>query len=732
MKKFHSLVVFALVLLFVAQSCKRRTEVNNTPDDISTIPIADLKAPDNFNFETHQDIYVRVKIANPISADTRYLIKVYSNVPGTGELVVSGLTDKSNFEFASNVRVPAGQQFLWIEKVDPDGTSEFHEVPASTFVSNVFDSKPEHVFTFQKTGSNMNCSSSCSQTYNNHSGNLNLNSKGTYCITGTFNGSITVGKDVNVKICANGTINSLTLNDKKSRVYILEDAELSIGNISTNNKSAEVRSWSDSVIVTGSVSQTGKFRNYGKLYLNSSLQLNSSAKFYNYGFLDVGGNVSINNDMFNYHFMTVDGNLTINSNGYFDTYCSVIVGGNMTVNDNIDMSELIDVGGNLVVNSNGDIDLYDGGLIICENLTLNDDIEGKTSKTSVVKVNDRTVINSNGELKGKLELCDNDGVETNNGKISSSAKIACNATLPSTTCRPNGFNNVVVQDDDNDGIPNEQDAYPNDADKAFDSYYPTGSTYANIGFEDLWPNKGDFDFNDMVIAYNLHKVLDADEKVVEAIFKVTVRSVGGSYDNGFGIQLDDITPSVISNVTGYNLSKNIVTLSANKTEASQDQAVIICFDSPEPIIQRTTGSFFNTIKDNPKGTSDTLEVKVTFSTPQDKSKFDAEKLNPFIFTNGRRGYEIHLGDFKPTSLADETLFGTGQDASNTQTGKYYKTANNLPWAIVIEETFDYPEEKAAINQTYKHFNAWAASGGVQQTTWFKDLAENRVLQFLFE
>lgn len=732
MKKLHSLIVFSLAILFVAQSCKRRTDVTETPDDISTIPIEELKAPDNFNFETHKDIYVRVKVANPATASTRYLIKVYTDVPGTKELVQSGLTSTSDFEFASNVRVPAGQEFLWIEKVNPDGTSEFHEVPASTFVSNVFDSKPEHVYTFTKTSSGMTCNSSCTQTYTNHSGNLNINGNKTICIKGTFNGSITLGSNSSVKICGSGTINSLTLNHSKSRAYILEGAEIRIDNLNINNKNAEVKNWSDSLVFTGSISLNGKLYNKGKMYVNSNLTINSNGKFYNYDFLDVGGNLTVNKDLYNYHFMTIDGNTTVNSNGYIDSYCSIRVKGNLTVNDDIDMSEVIDVEGNIVVNSNGDINFYDGALVTCENLTLNNDIEGKGSKTNVIKVNDRTVFNSNGEIKGKLDLCDDNGVETNNGKISSPAKLSCSATLPSTTCRPDGFNNVVVQDDDNDGIANEQDAYPNDANKAFDSYYPAESKFANIAFEDLWPNKGDFDFNDMVIAYKLQKVQNADEEVVEAIFEVTVRSVGGSYDNGFGIRLDDIAPGVISNVTGYNLSKNIVTLSSNKTESGQDKAVIICFDSPEPIITRTTGSFFNTIKTNPKGSSDTLRIKVTFTTPQDESKLAASKLNPFIFTNGRRGYEIHLGNFAPTSLADNTLFGTGQDASNSSTGKYYKTANNLPWAILIEETFDYPEEKAAINQTYNHFNEWAISGGTQKTTWFKDLAQYRNLVKIFE
>lgn len=726
MRKITFLVIPMLGLLFAVQSCKPRTQFNDDPQDINTLPIEEIKAPDNFNYETHKDLYVRVAVKNPISSSTRYLINIYTNVPGTQELVKSGLTNAADFEYATTIRVPAAQEFLWIERVNPDGTSEFHRVNANTFVSNVFDSKPENVYTFTKDGSGMDCNSSCDNSYNNHSGNLNLSGNTTTCITGSFNGSITVGNNATVKICAtSGTITSLTLNHSNSRVYILEDAQIKINNLNINNKNAEVKSWSDSVVMTGSLSQGGKIRNYGKFYVNGSMNINSNGDFKNYGWLNVGGSMNINDDMDNYHFMSVGGSLAVNSSSDFNTYCNLYVGGDLASNNEIKAYGLVKVVGQVTINSNGEIKLYDRALLTCDDMTLNDYIEGNGTGTSIVKVADRTVLNSNGQIKGTLNFCDSTGIETNNGDVKNPAQLSCTGTIPTSTCNPEGFNVVTVQDDDNDGVANEQDAYPNDASRAFNSYYPTASTFTNIAFEDLWPNTGDFDFNDMVIAYNMQKVLNADEEVVDVIFKVNVRAVGGSFDNGFGIQLNDINPSAVSTVTGHELSKSIVTLSANKTEANQDKAVIICFDSPEPTLQRATGSFFNTIQANGRGTSDTLSIKVSFSTPQAESALEPDKINPFIFTNGRRGYEVHLGNFAPTSLANTSLFGTGQDDSDPQNGRYYKTDNNLPWAISITETFSYPEEKAPVNVAYKFFNQWAISGGTQKTDWYRDEANYR-------
>lgn len=73
----------------------------------------------------------------------------------------------------------------------------------------------------------------------------------------------------------------------------------------------------------------------------------------------------------------------------------------------------------------------------------------------------------------------------------------------------------LTVDTDGDGIPDDDDDYPNDAAKAFDNYYPNPSSYASYAFEDLWPNMGDYDFNDLVIRFRINPITNANNKVVE-------------------------------------------------------------------------------------------------------------------------------------------------------------------------------------------------------------------------
>jgi LruC domain-containing protein len=289
---------------------------------------------------------------------------------------------------------------------------------------------------------------------------------------------------------------------------------------------------------------------------------------------------------------------------------------------------------------------------------------------------------------------------------------------------PNGVGNCVlagaIQDSDGDGVADEDDAYPNDATKAYDNVFPGESSLNTLAFEDLWPSQGDYDFNDLVVDYRFNEITNADNEVVEINATLKVRAVGGSQNNGFAIQLDNVNPSDIASVSGQVLTGSLFSVAGNGTENGQTNAVIPVFDSAENVINRDgNGSFFNTIPGTGgTGTSDVINLVITFSSPQ--QSIGNAPYNPFLIKNQQRGAEIHLADKQPTALADASLFGTGEDDSSVNAGRYYKTSNNLPWALDINGTFDYPVEGVDIIQAYLNLAEWALSNGEFFTDWYSN------------
>lgn len=275
-------------------------------------------------------------------------------------------------------------------------------------------------------------------------------------------------------------------------------------------------------------------------------------------------------------------------------------------------------------------------------------------------------------------------------------------------------------DNDNDGVNDDVDDYPNDPQRAVDLNYS-----GNIGFEDLWPSQGDYDFNDLVMKYDITHVMNGQNEVVDIDADWTIRAVGAGFKNGFGWEFNNVSPSAVSSVTGSSLSTGVITNASNGVESGQTYATVIAFDNVFNEIQHAGGAFINTVKADPTVPAVTKSMTINFSTPQNLNDVGLPPYNAFIFVDGDRTKEVHLSDERPTSLADQNLFGTIDDDSNVGQARYYKTNNNLPWAIHIYGDYDYPVEFTPIDDAHLNFSPWAQSGGTTLENWYLDEAGYR-------
>ncbi len=275
-------------------------------------------------------------------------------------------------------------------------------------------------------------------------------------------------------------------------------------------------------------------------------------------------------------------------------------------------------------------------------------------------------------------------------------------------------------DSDNDGCPDDVDQYPNDPAKCFDNDFPAVGT-GTLAFEDLWPGQGDYDFNDLVCDYKFTSTTNASNLVVEITGTFTVKAFGAALHNGFGFQFpNNNIASGTMVVTGYDLQENYIVLNAQGLEAGQAKPTVIVYDDAYNLMPAPgMGIGVNTTPGAPYITPATLTIHMSFNPPQyTMAQINLPNFNPFIIVDQNRGLEVHLPDYPPTSLANSAYFGQAQDNSQPQHGRYYKTVNNLPWAINIYDSFAYPKEKMDIINTYNHFVEWATSVGIIFPDWY--------------
>ncbi|MDP2235546.1 MAG: LruC domain-containing protein [Bacteroidales bacterium] len=265
------------------------------------------------------------------------------------------------------------------------------------------------------------------------------------------------------------------------------------------------------------------------------------------------------------------------------------------------------------------------------------------------------------------------------------------------------------------------------------NYYPANGP-GTLAFEDLWPGKGDYDFNDLVVDYRFELISDFSNHMVIAKATFTIRAFGASLENGFGFQLPaSVNHSNIS-VSGSLLTEGFIQLNASGLEEGQDKPTIIVFDNAFAQMQHPgIGTGVNTDPDAPYVDPVTIQIEIQF-VPGTTSINDLNiaAFNPFLIVNKVRGHEIHLPNYLPTSKADLSLFGKWEDASRPQQGKFYVTVNNLPWAINLYESFDYPIEKRDITHAYHKFVPWVVSSGVQFPDWYKNLTGYRNNSLIYQ
>lgn len=229
-------------------------------------------------------------------------------------------------------------------------------------------------------------------------------------------------------------------------------------------------------------------------------------------------------------------------------------------------------------------------------------------------------------------------------------------------------------------------------------------TYKGIlAFEDNWPNKGDYDLNDVIVKYNSVLAFNTSNQVLSTEDTFTALWSGASFKNGFAYQMNTDR-------------SNVVTEFENISDTSQGL--------DRELAKATVNVFTNALvatENNTKTAS--YKIKNTLTTPVDHETFGVAPYNPFIMVHenlGNNRCEVHLVNYKPTEKADMSLFHTGKDLSSPNSGVYYVAAENYPFAIQLVDAEDFSTtETESVDITYSDFIKWVKFNGSEYKDWYK-------------
>lgn len=262
-------------------------------------------------------------------------------------------------------------------------------------------------------------------------------------------------------------------------------------------------------------------------------------------------------------------------------------------------------------------------------------------------------------------------------------------------------------------------------------YFPAKNKYATVMFEDLFPNKGDMDMNDIVFGLNIIYLLDNQARVVGIQLNIQPRAAGSSYEIiGLAANLSSTTP--------LDIVKNI--------SNSEDPALLPLFavttnnDGYSPELNNTnsqvipiTGNFrsyFDNDKDlflnvrNIDVVTPTKNFTVLIELQSNDKYFpyseltfldsaQAGKKNLDIFAVlGTRGREVHFKGQIPTDHFSYQHFITTRPKTD------FSTIDNWVWAIISDKSIRHQQEFVKIYHAYPNFQTWAEGGGAIGSNWY--------------
>lgn len=226
---------------------------------------------------------------------------------------------------------------------------------------------------------------------------------------------------------------------------------------------------------------------------------------------------------------------------------------------------------------------------------------------------------------------------------------------------------VQVADRDNDGVADENDDLPEDP-----GFVSISAKSFTLAFEDLYPSKGDADFNDLVMAFDIEEYITPDNRVGKIILTSQVLASGAGYDNQFGVAI---------------LGKSYILIESAK-------AIL--------------GSSWNAREGDAYKATEAVRKTITFNPPLARSELAPMPYDPFMIPNGVAGREVHLPS------VDTAYTGTRLDT------------DGFPWAVIVPRNWAWPYERVKIQTAYPEFQGWYESQGQQNKDWYLHPAEGKV------
>lgn len=255
-----------------------------------------------------------------------------------------------------------------------------------------------------------------------------------------------------------------------------------------------------------------------------------------------------------------------------------------------------------------------------------------------------------------------------------------------------------------------------------------------VMFEDNWPNKGDYDFNDFVMGYDIvtDVYMGTDLSEGEGVtVSVQFRAIGGNLGYRPGLQLDKILAKYIDKT---DLPITVGGITVDLQNPGADEPAVFVFEGTNTLKGTDKSQFYNTEAENIVPASKMVTVTFHLDICSYKSLEKSQALlataqsathNFFLQLDKNGGKEIHLRGYNPSSLYGNYT----KDAEGLMNPQIpYYSNDGFVWGVKVPANGSHAQETIDVISAYPRFREWVTSGGLVNGNWFKYPELDKIIQ----
>lgn len=707
MRKIIYIIPF-IILSFT--SCVKDTSVVNETDENSLVALVP-SIPDGFDWNMFQTVNIDLGTSEEFSESYYYKIIIYDKNPLYDEdaSVLSSGVVKKNMNFTTSIDVPSALHTLYVEEITPQNKSSV--VP--------FDISEDNTIIYTFTNNLDEEASVASNKYSLSAQDKTLNSH-----TFSIDGAQTINSE--------DDLNGWSYNTyKNTPIYIPEGVTINANAIKYDV--AKIKLDGTLIIDTNLTISTGGYIEVfanGNILINDDKTLTIGSSLESFLAIENGGILTSENPDQSGK-LTMNTNTNLNNEGHINIYNLTANQTDINNDGSIIVNNLLETHGNEVFNNDyayirakdwklesTNVSLGFKSVIYIENELTNSGnlhyykyVSDKNNAWSYIVA--KTLVLGYGihlNLYGKINIATDSIANYYNDSYN---KIT-NYTIQKKVIKFSKFDEISLPT--SDFIP-DLNGDDDDDDDVTNPEFPIVTDYYNLFTfisEDTFPAYGDYDMNDIVIDFNkLTTYTNSDNKVSKFDLDVTLRAYGGTYKDGFAIQLpSDILVSNIKSASVSNQNITLLRMKNNIIDNNTEKVAIPLFDDCSEVFGDV---LVNVLEDGNTKTPVDYSITIEFNDPVDPELLSADNINPFIFniTGSLKLVEIHT--------PNANMYDTDELMPN---GEYM-------WALKIpldsQNKFRYPLEYINIKEAYPNFVKWIENeNDAEYKLWYDAPNEDKV------